>query len=120
MLIGDSIANGNRIAKKQKAPLPKPSILLIICFVTVLEFQQKNDESDSSDGFSDGDEEDQKDYRVGGYHPVEVFFICMVLIFFYRLEKFFLIVIRYCAKWAGDSIRQCGWFVIWQIPNCLH
>lgn len=29
-------------------------------------------ESESSDSFSDADEEDQKDYRVGGYHPVEV------------------------------------------------
>lgn len=80
LLTTDSVANGNRIAKKQKAPPPKPSFLLIFCFVIVLEFQQKNNESDSSDGFSDGDEEDQKDYRIGGYHPVEVFFICMLLI----------------------------------------
>ena len=29
-------------------------------------------ESESSDSFSDADEEDQKDYRVGGYHPVEI------------------------------------------------
>lgn len=29
-------------------------------------------DSESSDSFSDADEEDQKDYRIGGYHPVEV------------------------------------------------
>lgn len=45
-------------------------MLTIIC----LEFQKKNYIDESSDGFSEEDEEDQKDYRLGGYHPVEVFF----------------------------------------------
>lgn len=37
------------------------------------------DSGESSDSYSDGDEEDSKDYRVGGYHPVEVGFECAVV-----------------------------------------
>ena len=76
----------------------------------ILEFQTCQNESDSSDSFSDGDEEDQKDYRMGGYHPVEV----RVFLAFQvrRSEKFTMTVIKYCVKWVGVSIPLCGWLAI--------
>lgn len=37
-----------------------------------LESKYVANDSESSDNYSDNDEEDQLDYRVGGYHPVEV------------------------------------------------
>ena len=73
----------------------------------ILEFQTCQNESDSSDSFSDGDEEDQKDYRMGGYHPVEVRFFGAFQV--RRSERFTMIVTKSCVKWVGVSILPCGW-----------
>lgn len=62
-------------------------------------------ESDSSDSFSDEDEEDQKDYRIGGYHPVEVALLPLVQ---NRSEKCMRTSTRSCARWGGDSTQPCG------------
>lgn len=62
-------------------------------------------ESDSSDSFSDEDEEDQKDYRVGGYHPVEVVLVCSVQ---NRSGRCMRTNTRFCARWDGDSTPPCG------------
>ena len=97
--------SGNRIAKKQFAPAPPPSILQDVTIIC-LEFQKKNYIDESSDGFSEEDEEDQKDYRLGGYHPVEVFPHYFLNIF--RLVKFLMTVIKFYAKWVGVSIPQFG------------
>ena len=45
---------------------------MYLVFFICIEFQKKKEESESSEDFSDGEEEDQKDYCLGGYHPVEV------------------------------------------------
>ena len=76
----------------------------------ILEFQTCQNESDSSDSFSDGDEEDQKDYRMGGYHPVEVCFngTCKL----HRSERFIMSVTKCCVKWVGVNIPRCGWLAI--------
>ena len=62
-------------------------------------------ESDSSDSFSDEDEEDQKDYRVGGYHPVEVVLVCSVQS---RSGRGMRTNTRLCARGEWDSTPPWG------------
>ena len=84
-------------------------------FVFDVDNSPKYSESESSDSYSDGNEEDQKDYCVGGYHPVEVVFTERDERG--RLEKSIVTDTRFSVRWVGDSILRCGWFVTLYLGN---
>lgn len=50
-------------------------LVRMLLFLDFVEPKYAANDSESSDNYSDNDEEDQLDYRVGGYHPVEVFWL---------------------------------------------
>ena len=80
--------------------------------MSFLENKKKDYESDSSDSYSDEEEEYRKDYRVGGYHPVEVHYFYILYCVTNRLARFSMNNTKFCAKWGGDSILRYGLLAI--------